>query len=392
MKIKDVLISHIVMVLAFGCSSDKQTVGDIPCIDIRKNYPEKEIVLTDIADVSYVHLCTEDNAYLYKGGICDITENTIVVRDESLSNMLFFSRDGKPKSHFNRMGQGPQEYGSIDRSVTIVYDETVDEVFIESDKNIFVYSSTGLFKRKLVLPSSVSVFVDFDDQSLFVHDELLYWKKLSQRDKVYSSSQLLDSSFYRISKDDGKVLEYIAFPYHNVDLTIRQGSFTSTGTARRISHCASGLFLFTPESDTVFLYDKDKTLTPIICKTPLVSDLDPVVFLKSFTDIGRYQFIIQEKFGNPFAGGKSETFYYGYDKQTREIFTPAVCLPDYKGEKFKIAGSLFDGKETIVCLFMDLYKLKEAFAEGRLSGKLKELVATLDENKDNEVYALARIK
>ena len=76
------------MVLAFSCSSDSQTKDGIPCIDIRKKYPLKEIILTDIADISYVHLSTENDDYLYKGGIHFVTENTIVVADYSSANIL----------------------------------------------------------------------------------------------------------------------------------------------------------------------------------------------------------------------------------------------------------------------------------------------------------------
>ena len=122
------LLLLIVMTLTFGCSSNNQSEDSLPCIDIRKKYPKKEIILTDIADISYVHLSTENKDYLYKGGICDITENTIVVRDISSHSILFFTREGKPKSRFNRRGIGPDEY--YDLYGSIVYDETTDEVFI----------------------------------------------------------------------------------------------------------------------------------------------------------------------------------------------------------------------------------------------------------------------
>jgi hypothetical protein len=158
----------------------------------------------------------------------------------------------------------------------------------------------------------------------------------------------------------------------------------------------SGVFICNPESDTVFLYRKEKPLTPVICKTPLANDLDPKVVLNDFTDIGRYQFIRQQtmvKFDMK-KGPLFPTSYYGYDKQTREIFTPSVSLPDYDGHKVLISSynTYFEGKKTVACFNMDLYQLKEAYKENRLNGKLKELVATLDENKDNEVYAIAIFK
>ena len=392
------LLLLIIMTLTFGCSSNNQSEDSLPCIDIRKKYPKKEIILTDIADISYVHLSTENKDYLYKGVICDITENTIVVKDVSSHSILFFTREGKPKSRFNRMGQGPEEYNLLFRSQPIVYDETADEVFVSNRKDILVYSSTGKYKRKITLQSHASTLVDFDDQSLLLYDERLQDKKQHQRER-YSSSQSLDSCFYRISKEDGKVLEYVAFSYHDVDLTIRfqatNGAYlTNIVIARHISKCESGLFLFTPESDTIFLYGKDKIITPVICKIPLVSDLDKKIVLNAFTDIGRYQFIMQQSFVGLFTGEKSEFFYYGYDKQTQAIFEPTVSLPDYKKGEFQITGynTYYNGKATVACLYMDLFELKKAFKENRLSGKLKELVATLNEYEDNEIYVIARFK
>ena len=132
------------------CSSGKQSKDSLPYIDIGKKYLEKEINITDFADVSYVHLNTADDDYLYKGAIQDITENAIVVYDIVSGSILFFSKDGNPKSRFNHKGQGPNEYPAVRK---IVYDEDTDEVFVLSALDaILVYSSTGEYKRILKLP------------------------------------------------------------------------------------------------------------------------------------------------------------------------------------------------------------------------------------------------
>ena len=67
-------------------------------------------------------------------------------------------------------------------------------------------------------------------------------------------------------------------------------------------------------------------------------------------------------------------------------------MPDYKGKYFNTFGCYVVGEKTIALLNMDLYSLKQAFNENRLSGKLKELVATLNEDADNEVYMFANFK
>ena len=97
----------ILTALVAGCSSNKQPADGLVSIDVRKNYPEKEILLTDIAGITYLCLNSDDADYLYKGRIHSITGNTIVVVDDVSGSVLFFSKDGMPKSRFNRKGQGP---------------------------------------------------------------------------------------------------------------------------------------------------------------------------------------------------------------------------------------------------------------------------------------------
>jgi len=351
--------------------------------------------LTDIADVEYLHLSTADDEYLYKGNINDITENTIVVGDVSFGNILFFSRDGKPKSRFNRKGEGPEEYPQF-LKFRIVYDEMADDVFILSYRNIMVYSSTGKYKRKLPISSSyASSLVDFDDHTLFLYNGLSEDKRTGL--EIYSSSQDLDSSFVRISKEDGRVLDYALIPSTDVDLTFRYGSqgafITGIQNFLRVRRSTSGVYLCNPESDTIFHYGKDKTLTPVICKTPLASTLDPKIVFFNFHDIGRYLFISDITIDNPMKKRENRPSHsYGYDKQTGEIFTPRIILPDFKGQYFNSMGCDVIGEKMLGLIFMDLYSLKQAYDENRLSGKLKELVATLNENEDNEVYVFATIK
>ena len=100
----------LMIVFITGCSSNKQTKEGLPFIDVRQNYPEKRVCLTEIAYVEFLYLCSDNNDFLFLGTISAITKNRIVVFDRSSGSILFFSRDGKPKSRFNRVGQGPEEH------------------------------------------------------------------------------------------------------------------------------------------------------------------------------------------------------------------------------------------------------------------------------------------
>ena len=40
----------LIATLSTSCKNEKQSKDSLPCIDVGKNYPEKEIILTDIAE------------------------------------------------------------------------------------------------------------------------------------------------------------------------------------------------------------------------------------------------------------------------------------------------------------------------------------------------------
>ena len=414
MKANEIVYLFLIVIFLISCSSGNQSKDGLPCIDIRKNYPEKEIILTDIADVTYVHLNTTDDDYLYKGRLVYVTDNTIVMSDESSGSILFFSKDGNPKSRFNRFGSGPEEY-TQKRPTAIIYDESADDVFLHASGiynpgSIPVYSSTGEYKRRLILPKGASPMpiVDFDDQSLLVYD---MQKQLAGVMRAYTSQsgretdiipQAVDARYYHISKTDGDVLEYVEILSNEADLTRSIDGGFSIPVFERITKGAEGLFLCDIETDTVFLYSKNKTLTPIICKIPSVNDLDPKIILTDFVEAGRYQFMLvltmmsrEETMRIPLDElYKRYNRHYMRDKQTGEIFRQKIRWTDYtEKELFITARNMyFTGKETLAYFELDLFELKKAYQENKLNGKLKELVATLDEMEDNNVFMFVTFK
>ena len=120
MRINSILYPIVIIFFITSCFSDKRVQDGLAFIDVRNKYPEKEILLTDIADVTYLHLNTADDEYLYQGYANCITENTIVVVENVSNSILFFSKDGNPKSRFNRWGRGPKDYLN---TFDVIYDK-----------------------------------------------------------------------------------------------------------------------------------------------------------------------------------------------------------------------------------------------------------------------------
>ena len=387
-----------------SCMSDKQAKDGLAFIDVTKNYPEKEFFLNAIADVSYLYLNSDVDDYLYKGSINYITKNTVVVVDKSSNSILFFSKDGTPKSRFNRRGQGPEEYIRIS---DVIFDETADEVFVSSRENVIqVYSSTGMYKRKITLPQETLIIdnlIDFDDRSLFFLDINF----ISIRDLAIMRGDNLPSEdyvipFYRISKTDGKVLDYVELPGTNLLLgTMYDGRWLRS--ERRYSvKSPEGVILWNAETDTVFLYRGDKSLTPAIYQTPPAASLNPVEYLSHCIDRGQYQFIQVTVLRVGVVPYFFPAKYYMRNKKTGEIFRYKFLLADYQGKEFIMnplrpnanGRTSNDGftYDDGYCFELDLSELKQAYRDNKLSGKLKDLVATLNEDEDNNVFMLVEFK
>ena len=397
MKQKTVFYLLFTGILLCRCTSNSESPDSLPFIDVRKNYPEKEIVLTDIADVTYLHFNTQNDSFLFRGGIQYTTENTFLIFDFASNSILFFSKDGNPLTRFNRYGQGPEEYLQPDYP-NVIYDEATDEVYIPDFAHIQVYSSTGKYKRRLTFPdefyniSMSSIFVSFDDQSLLLYNHRKQWDRFLRikagDHSAFSPSQFSDSTFMLISKMDGKVLEYIEMP--NPSTVIINGERRLfTPIIYRITRCTDGYLLYHPENDTVYHYKNDKTLTPILHKIPLISE-SPNLVMNGCIDAGRYQFICVSKtsdMGSPVA-------YYMRDKETGEVFRQKIVLPDYRGKEFFIYTNNHYVRflENEYIFYLNLYELKQANKENRLSGELKILVDTLNENKDDDITMIVKFK
>ena len=154
-----------------------------------------------------------------------------------------------------------------------------------------------------------------------------------------------------------------------------------------------GFLLCNPETDTVFLYNRNKELTPIIYKIPFVNKSEPKIILNNCMDVDKYQFIEVQTVGYDYLGARNRNKYYIRNKKTGEIYQQKIVLPDYKDKKIIISPDLNNFfHENGTHIEFDLIELKQAYRENKLNGKLKELVATLNELEDNNVFAIIIFK
>jgi hypothetical protein len=238
----------------------------------------------------------------------------------------------------------------------------------------------------------ITQLIVFDDRSLFFFDNTVSARELRARLTGQDLSEDCVLPFYRISKTDGKVLDYVELPCAHPLIGINyQGRWQPTDRFKFPIKCPEGALLWNAEADTIFLYTGDKSLSPVFCQTPSTTSLNPMAYLDFYLDRGQYQFITAGILRDGELSHPRK--YYMRNKKTGEVVHPKLLLPDYKGKEFFIGSSnpYPYGKayyENGYYFELDLYELKEAYRENRLSGKLKELVATLNEDEDNEVFML----
>ncbi|MEG1008138.1 MAG: 6-bladed beta-propeller, partial [Bacteroides sp.] len=85
----------------------KETV--LPILDLQKEYPKKDIILQDFAEVEYIAFETNDSVLL-SDYTMHLIDDVIITHDES-ENILFFDKEGKFLHSFNRIGGSGEEYG-----------------------------------------------------------------------------------------------------------------------------------------------------------------------------------------------------------------------------------------------------------------------------------------
>ena len=186
-------------------------------LDVTKDYPEKKIVLQDLADVKYIPLETKKNALLTNStAMLGYVSDSLIVAFTLEKEIVLFNGDGSVRSSFSHAGQGSKEYQYI---IGMAVDPKAQEIFIVDyllKYRMQVYSFTGQYKRTLPIPYKMILnsLQDFSADCLLACDMdvnqgisnrakpyMLLSKKTGEI--VYGTGLCLDS--------EEKLLEYLAF-------------------------------------------------------------------------------------------------------------------------------------------------------------------------------------
>lgn len=332
-------------------------------IDKTKDYEDRKFInLQDIADVEYVKFETTDDCLLKdKSSLTGVyfDENNIFI-STSDDNVLRFDKDGKFINSIGKRGAGPNE---INLMINYKIDTRTKEIYLldVSSRKFVVFDYDGKFKRSFKIKNYADNFCIVNDSTLL----------------CTNNKPVRFPIAYTISMNSGEVKDTL-IPTH-LKKTGMKPYLISFYTKNKIYN--NQFLLNTEVTDTIFSINNN-TLTPHPRYIQIPAN-------KGVGESNSSFFLIFEtnRYANLISLDEPKFFFtYWVDKKKNEIF---------KGLLFDTEGycTLFPINTNIDNKLIALYNvsdLKDRLSEGKLTGKIKEITETL-QDEDNPVLMIATI-
>ena len=359
-----------------SCHTEKAEDGKaIPCLDLNKSYPPKELFVQTVAKVTYIPLET-DTLYLLDGRMpkC-VSRDYFIFYVKRTGSLLFFASDGKKMFSINRKGNGPEEYIGIR---AVAFDEKTRELYcvLNFDKVIKVYSEEGIFRRNL--PLNADAFLE--EIANYNDSLLLCWNNNIEgtseyyflHKKVANSTRIL-LTVPADRKVDRGIVECDHLSAIGIDTPV-----TPLVCQRK------GYLLADPSNDTIYRLAEGAGLEPVFCRTPSVREMNPQVLLDYGLESDDYAFItaVEKQYDFQTGEGLAKKTYL-LEKATGQLYRSHICNRDYPDDP----EFTFSAYEMVSGQWLHYYAadiLREAFENGQLSGELKQLASQLGE-EDNGI-------
>ena len=366
----------ITLFLITGYAGSIKSADELVVINVTKSYPKKELNLKDIVDIEYIPLETT-NEFLCPGNLkATVSDNLIAVTDPKGSAIILFDRTGKGLKNINKRGQGPGEYLMVSE---IALDEDNNEMYVLDMilTQIFVYDLQGKFIRSFKFQDG------YNAQSIrnFDREHLMCLGIYKPQD--------VKPPFFVISKKDGAFKEFIEIPrIKQISISSNQLGFRSTVFPLSYVPYRNNWMLSDYSSDSIFMFSLDFKLTPFIARTPPIHSMNPEVVLRPTMFTDRYYFMEIEKY----TSGEDVRTQLVYDCMEKALFEFTIYNDDYPDKPFVIPrGTAITSNEVVSVSKFESFELVEAYKEGKLKGRLKE-IASKSDDEDNPVLMLLKHK
>ena len=379
-------VAFMLALLATGCGDANQKPSALPQIDVRTNYPEKEICLQDVAEVSYIALDSQDGI-LFRGNVNDFSGKGIVIMDSQNNRLIFFDKQGKFQHVIQRQGQGPEEYSMM---LDALVDWDKEDVFVfDSGSKIVVYSLDGTFKRKLPLNANLvqhDAYIWSDSQ--LVACRYGNWDK-DEKLVPYQPIVLL-------SKEDGKMDSLSYRKEHSFPTYIGAKEMNIRIHWPSLDKLNGDVYVNDLSADTIYRWDaRTQALQPVMTRTPSVTldDLDGYFMdLKGVSS--QYYFLHflarQASMDSHFVMVDEKSRNAVYDRKEGKVYHPKFTNKDYPSME-KIHLNFCEEENACAIVQLEAFKLIEALEAGELGGELKTIAESLKED-DNPVLMVVKFK
>ena len=366
-------------------NQQKENNGPLPVADFEKEYPEKDLLVSEHADVEYVRLETTDEVLL--DGIASlylsVTDRFIVTNNMKEGRIFVFDRQGKHLHNFMRKGQSGEEFVFANR---VRVDDKAEEIFVLDTRNkVLVYTLDGKFKRVLDIPKGMKAddLWNYDDEWLLSYDSY----NLDRENQPCA-----EQPFFLLSKKDGSVKRIEVNAKDRIGPRIY---FEQNGQKGVMSVSFNYIYKNGDEfvlselgNDTVFMLKKGK-VSPLLVRTPGSKEKEVRSMMSAPLKLGDYIGVAE-------APKKLELENTKF--ATKDVFlnlkTGEGCILGLKDDVnfveptgIRHSNERVEAPKNHILWMPDTDRLFQWKEEGKLKGKLAEMLEDMSED-DNPILII----
>ena len=372
------------LICSYACTSQPQSTTGIPVVDFEKEYPPKDLLVSENADVEYVRLETTDEVLLdgLAGLYLSVTDRYIVTNNSKEGRIFVFNRQGKHLYNFMRKGNSGEEFMYAKK---VRVDDKAEEIFVLDARNkVLVYTLDGKFKRVLDLPKDMRAddLWNYDDEWLLSYDNYNL-----DREGLTCAEQ----PFFLISKKDGQVKRIGVNAKDRIGPRIyfeKNGQRGVMAVSMNYIYKNGDEFVLSElGNDTVFMLKNDE-ISPLLVRTPGSKDKDVRSMMSVPLKLGDYIEVVEAPKELKMESGKIETKSVYLNLKTGECFDLNLKDDVNFVEPSAVRSSEYvEAPKNHILSMPNTDRLFQWKEEGKLKGKLAEMVDEMKED-DNPILII----
>ena len=383
----------LVLYMIYGSACSNQTSnhnGSIPIVDLEKEYPKKDLLVSENAEIEYIRMETSDEILLdgIAGLHLSVTNQYITTCNSREGRIFVFNREGKHLHNFNKKGNSGEEYVY---PLVVRIDDKAKEIFVlDIRKKVMVYTLDGKFKRVLNLSDDIATneLWSYDDEWLLAYDNY----------NLDQNMPCAEQPFFFLSKKDGSVKRLgltaldrsgnRVYSEQNGEKFVFQIGFTN------IYKNGDEFILTELGGDTIYTLRQGET-KPLLVRTPGSKAKETRSIMSTLFKLGDYITISEtpKDFKFTTGGMKIETNDVSYNLKTGE-----GCILSLKDDinfteptEIRHSNGWVETLKDHILWMPNTDKLFKWKEEGKLKGKLAEMVDNMTED-DNPILIIYKFR